>query len=147
MPTNTVKKVWLEDKDGAKIAPKTLVSQVQTPEGVLLEDKIRADLDTFKEEVLEEAAQAGGSTEEIEAKIEEHNADATAHSDIRDVLAEAQDAVNAALPKAGGTMTGALVAQNNNDYDTKQVRNIFLVAEGEDLPAGSNGDICLIYVP
>lgn len=136
MPT-TVKKVWLEDKDGAKIAPKTLVSQVQTPEGVLLEDKIRADLDTLKEEVLEEAAQAGGSTEEIENKIGEHNFDPVAHEDIRD----------AALQKSGGTMSGALVAQNNNNYDTKQVRNIFLVAEGEDLPAGSNGDICFIYVP
>jgi hypothetical protein len=35
---------------------------------------------------LEEVAQVGGNTEEIEAKIEEHNADATAHSDIRDAI-------------------------------------------------------------
>lgn len=56
MSTSTVKKVWLEDKTGAKIAPKTLVSQVQTADGILLEDKIQSDLNIFKEEVLEEAA-------------------------------------------------------------------------------------------
>lgn len=61
--------------------------------------------------------------------------------------ANAETVANAALPKSGGSMTGAITAQNNNNYDTKQVRNIFLVAEGEDLPSGSNGDICLIYVP
>ena len=54
---------------------------------------------------------------------------------------------DAALPKSGGTMTGALVSQNNTDYTTKQVRNIFLIADGDDLPTGSNGDICLVYTP
>lgn len=51
------------------------------------------------------------------------------------------------LSKTGGTMTGPVVAQNNENYAAKQVRNIFLVAEGEDLPSGSNGDICLVYTP
>ena len=60
---------------------------------------------------------------------------------------EWKPAPNSALQKTGGTMTGALVAQNNTDYATKQVRNIFLVAEGEDLPSGANGDICLVYKP
>lgn len=61
--------------------------------------------------------------------------------------ATAQETANAALPKSGDTMTGALVAQNNTSYTTKQVRNIFLIADGEDLPSGSNGDICLVYTP
>ena len=87
---------------------------------------IRALIDEAKE-AAEDAATA----------LTTHNSDTTAHEDIRD----------AALQKSGGTMSGALVAQNNNNYDTKQVRNIFLVAEGEDLPAGSNGDICLVYTP
>ena len=52
-----------------------------------------------------------------------------------------------AVSKSGGTMTGALVAQNNTKYTTKQVRNIILVADGEEIPAGSNGDICLVYTP
>lgn len=49
------------------------------------------------------------------------------------------------LPKSGGTMTGALIAQNNADYSVKQTRNVFIVADGDALPSGANGDICLIY--
>lgn len=45
MPT-TVKTGWLKDKNGDKFAPKTLTSQVQTSDGVLLEDKIQSDLST-----------------------------------------------------------------------------------------------------
>ena len=52
-----------------------------------------------------------------------------------------------AVPSSGGTMTGPLVAQNNANYTTKQVRNIFLVADGATLPSGSTGDICIIYKP
>lgn len=51
------------------------------------------------------------------------------------------------VQKSGDTMTGALVAQNNTNYTTKQVRNVFLIADGEPLPAGENGDICLVYIP
>lgn len=45
------------------------------------------------------------------------------------------------------TMTAKLVAQNNTDYTTKQVRNIFLVpkSQSSNLPTGSSGDICIIY--
>jgi diphthamide synthase (EF-2-diphthine--ammonia ligase) len=55
--------------------------------------------------------------------------------------------ISGKLDKTGGTMTGALTAQNNTNYTTKQVRNIFIVAEGSSLPSGSNGDICLVYAP
>lgn len=50
--STTVKTGWLKDKDGNKFAPKTLTSQVQTSDGVLLEDKIQADLDAAKEDIL-----------------------------------------------------------------------------------------------
>lgn len=46
MPT-TVKTGWLHDRNGDKFAPKTLTSQVQTSDGVLIEDKIQTDLDTY----------------------------------------------------------------------------------------------------
>lgn len=49
------------------------------------------------------------------------------------------------LPKSGGTMTGALVAQNNANYSVKQVRNVYIIADGDALPSGANGDICLTY--
>lgn len=55
--------------------------------------------------------------------------------------------ISGKLDKSGGTMTGKLVAQNNTNYTTKQVRNVFLIADGNSLPSGANGDICLVYTP
>lgn len=45
------------------------------------------------------------------------------------------------------TMSAKLIAQNNTDYTTKQVRNIYLVpkSSSDTLPTGSSGDICIIY--
>ena len=37
---STIKTGWLNDKNGEKFAPKTLISQVQDANGVLLEDKL-----------------------------------------------------------------------------------------------------------
>lgn len=44
---------------------------------------------------------------------------------------------------SGGTMTGALVAQNNANYTTKQVRNIFISTS--DPSGGASGDIWIKY--
>ena len=44
---------------------------------------------------------------------------------------------------SGGTMTGALIAQNNTNYTTKQVRNIFISTS--EPSGGSNGDIWIKY--
>lgn len=52
MPT-TVKTGWLQDKNGDKFAPKTLTSQVQTSDGVLLEDKIQADIDRVADKIVQ----------------------------------------------------------------------------------------------
>ena len=47
------------------------------------------------------------------------------------------------LDKSGGTMTGALVAQSNNNYTTAQVRNV-IISHNE--PSGGNdGDIWIQY--
>lgn len=79
---------------------------------------------------------------------------ATTASNASAAAANAQETANnaattagAAMPKSGGTFTGEAVAQNNTNYTTKQVRNVFLVAEGNSLPTGANGDICLVYTP
>lgn len=48
MSTETIKTGWLKDKQGNRFAPKTLTSQVQTSDGVLLEDKIQDDLNAAK---------------------------------------------------------------------------------------------------
>lgn len=47
------------------------------------------------------------------------------------------------LDISGGTMTGALVAQNNTNYTTKQVRNIFISTS--DPSGGTSGDIWIKY--
>lgn len=65
-----------------------------------------------------------------------------------DVTAAKTDITNLKTDKmdvSGGTMTGALVAQNNTDYTTKQVRNIFISTS--DPSGGSNGDIWIKYTP
>lgn len=58
MPT-TVKTGWLQDKNGDKFAPKTLTSQVQTSDGTLIEDKIKADIDAVRAAVNPESAAVG----------------------------------------------------------------------------------------
>lgn len=85
-----------------------------------------------------EASKPTYTASEVGAAAEEHTHD--------QYLTEHQD-ISGKVDLSGDTMTGALVAQNNTNYTTKQVRNIFLVADGEALPSGANGDICLVYTP
>ena len=42
--STTINKGWLTDNNGNKFAPKTLLSQVQTSDGKLLEVKIAEDI-------------------------------------------------------------------------------------------------------
>ena len=58
-------------------------------------------------------------------------------------LASVNSNVSAKLNISGGTMTGALIAQNNTNYTTKQVRNIIISTE--DPSGGDNGDIWIKY--
>ena len=58
-------------------------------------------------------------------------------------LASVNSKVSAKMDISGGTMTGALIAQNNTNYTTKQVRNIFISTS--DPSGGSNGDIWIKY--
>lgn len=47
--------------------------------------------------------------------------------------------------KAGDTMTGQLIAQNNVAYSTAQVRNIILSTSEPTAAEGNNGDIWIVY--
>ena len=49
------------------------------------------------------------------------------------------------LDKSGGTMTGKLIAQSNEDYAVAQVRNIIISTEEPSAEVGSNGDIWIRY--
>lgn len=48
-----------------------------------------------------------------------------------------------AVKKAGDTMTGALIAQNNTNYTTPQVRNIIISTEKPS--GGGSGDLWVRY--
>ena len=52
-----IKTGWLKDNNGEKFAPKTLLSQVQTNDGTLLEDKLQTELDAIQDRVIEDALQ------------------------------------------------------------------------------------------
>lgn len=49
--SNIVKTGWLIDKSENKFAPKTLSSQVVTPDGIILEDKIQLELDKTSDKI------------------------------------------------------------------------------------------------
>ena len=67
----------------------------------------------------------------------------TMKSDITTAKADISNLKTHKMDISGGTMTGALVAQNNANYTTKQVRNIFISTS--DPSGGSNGDIWIKY--
>jgi hypothetical protein len=52
-----------------------------------------------------------------------------------------QQLFNQKLDKTGGTMEGALVAQSNSNYTTRQVRNIISFTTGNSMPASQPGDL------
>lgn len=67
----------------------------------------------------------------------------TMQSDVTTAKTDIANLKSGKLNISGGTMTGALVAQNNTNYTTKQVRNIFISTS--DPSGGSNGDIWIKY--
>lgn len=56
-----------------------------------------------------------------------------------------QSSVNGKVSKSGDTMAGALVAQNNTNYTTAQVRNIIISTA--DPSGGSDGMLWIKYTP
>ena len=66
-------------------------------------------------------------------------------STANDNISTLQAAMANKLDKSGGTMTGALVAQNNADYTTAQVRNVIISTAGPS--GGSNGMLWIKYTP
>ena len=68
-------------------------------------------------------------------------------STMQDDVSEAKTGVtnlqSSKMNVSGGTMTGALIAQNNTNYTTKQVRNIFISTS--DPSGGTSGDIWIKY--
>ena len=83
-----------------------------------------------------------GNADKIDAQMK-INADTA--STAKSTANTAKNTADAALPKAGGTMTGKLVAQSNTDYTTKQVRNIVCSTAEPTSSDGANGDLWAVY--
>lgn len=64
-------------------------------------------------------------------------------NDVTTAKADITTLKSGKLNISGGTMTGALIAQNNANYTTKQVRNIFISTS--DPSGGASGDIWIKY--
>lgn len=85
---------------------------------------------------------------EVDTKVESHLTDATKHitSAERTAWNAKQSALGyAPVNKAGDTILGVLVAQNNTSYTTKQIRNVTLSISAPS--GGDNGDIWFVYTP
>ena len=123
------------------ITVSNVVDQRKNPDlcGIMANQITNIDLEKILGSSVLVVPQSLSSEEKTQAR---KNIGAAATTDIPDT-SEIANKIN----RSGDTMTGILKAQNNTSYTAKQVRNIFLIADGESLPSGANGDICLIYVP
>lgn len=93
------------------------------------------------------ATAAGLSTTNTQVATNTNNI-STLTSDVSTAnnnISALQTAITNKLDKSGGTMTGALVAQNNADYTTAQVRNVIISTA--DPSGGSNGMLWIKYTP
>ena len=68
----------------------------------------------------------------------------TTKSDITTAKTDISNLKTHKMDISGGTMTGALVAQNNTNYSVSQVRNIIISTS--DPSGGNSGDIWIKYV-
>ena len=82
------------------------------------------------------------NADKIDAQMK---ANANAAATAKSTADSAKSTADAAVPKAGGTMTGKLVAQSNTAYTTKQVRNIVLSTTEPTISEGGNGDLWVVY--
>ena len=84
----------------------------------------------------------------LSAVVDSNTDDITANtqniSTLQSNISALQSSVNSKVSKSGGTMIGALIAQNNTDYSVAQVRNIIISTS--DPSGGNSGDIWIKYV-
>ena len=80
------------------------------------------------------------STSSVTTSIGTHNTSTTAHNDIRALIT---DLTAAAMPKSGGTFTGAVTAANDTAYTTYKVRNAAIVSATPS--SMTNGTIAFVY--
>lgn len=99
--------------------------------------------DTVLEEMAEQILSVAGEDGYTPVK----GVDYFTEAEKAEMVSEAAAAIPISdyVPKSGTTMTGALTAQENTNYTTRQVRNVIYLAEGASVPTTQNGDLVLFY--
>ena len=90
------------------------------------------------------SAVVDSNTDDITANAQNISTNTQNIATLQSNVSTLQSNVNGKVSKSGGTMTGALVAQNNTDYSVAQVRNIIISTS--DPSGGHSGDIWIKYV-
>jgi hypothetical protein len=158
-PTPDVYQQLLVKSGNAEIAAEEAKETSASAEGIAADARTKAENAAITAATAKETADSVASaaasaqtaagnaaTAAAAAQTAAENAQ-TAAENAQTAAENAQTTAAAALPKNGGTMTGKLIAQNNTDYTTKQVRNMIFVADGDSIPSSSNGDFIVVYEP
>ena len=96
-----------------------------------------------KTEVSALSAVVDGNTNDITVNAQNISTNTQNISTLQSNISALQSSVNGKVSKSGGTMAGALVAQNNTNYSVAQVRNIIISTS--DPSGGNSGDIWIKY--
>lgn len=98
-------------------------------------------------EALDKATSTDSRVDAFDAKIKTAQSTAeTASTTANDVASRLSSHTHSQyLQKSGDVMTGALVAQTNTNYSTRQVRNVIISTSAPTSSSGQNGDIWLVY--
>ena len=127
--STTVKTGWLNDKNGDKFAPKTLISQVQTSDGILIEDKIQTDLDAVKQEILDQIGDIDLSTYETKTDAQTKLDEAKSYTDT---------AISGLATETYVDETIAAQIGGKADSDLSNVDNNAFKAKAEEAGVGGN---------
>ena len=80
----------------------------------------------------------------LQGHAADYFATATGLASVNSAVSAMQSDITTKMDISGGTMTGALIAQNNTNYSVAQVRNIIISTS--DPSGGNSGDIWIKYV-
>lgn len=123
---------------------KTDVGSLKTDVGSLKTDttQIKTDITSLKSRT----SSVEGEISTINQNISQNTSDiSTLKNNSTSINENITTLSNNKLDISRGTMTGTLIAHNNTNYSTKQVRNIILSTSDPNPIDGDNGDIWIKY--
>ena len=130
--TETINIGWLKDNNGGKFAPKTLTSQIQTNDGILLDNKIQSDINALRDEIKaytdEKISEIPGVDTYNKLEIDEILENKADASHNHDSTYDTKGAANAALDSAKiyADSQDAAILESANAYadDLNSVINV-----------------------